>query len=87
VLTGVEFNLYPNPTNSETQLVITADRNLDVQASIISSHGVKVSDVDLQMIRKGKEYVKLEVESLSSGLYYVLIESVEGRGLVSFVKE
>jgi len=74
----VEFYIYPNPVSD--QLFITSE-NLQIETIKIYS----ISGKEVMNFESNEE--SIDVSSLSEGLYFIEVSSLEGKSIQKFVKE
>ena len=70
---GVLLHLYPNPANSTVQLEFTIAGSDNLLVHIMTENGKIVQTHNLVGI-KGKNSTEIQIDNLTSGSYYVLVE-------------
>ena len=77
------IKVYPNPSNGLFTLRKTASIELST-AEIHDLNGRLVKTIDLS---KMNTEVSIDVEALSSGVYFMKITSIDGEGVIKLIKE
>lgn len=73
------FSLYPNPVNNIL--------NITVKNSMIINN-ISVSDINGRIFNyDNTELSRLDVSNLSSGIYFITINTNEGKGIAKFIKQ
>jgi ligand-binding sensor domain-containing protein len=86
--TGVEeldnnhFSIFPNPTNNQLNITTTLQGNNDIQYQIINTLGAIV----VANKTANKEF-SIDVSSMSSGIYFIHLQSGNAKTVKRFVKE
>tara|TARA_B100000683_G_scaffold237886_1_gene243362 strand:- start:599 stop:2710 length:2112 start_codon:yes stop_codon:yes gene_type:complete len=86
IFSEVDFNIYPNPTNSITNLFLNLDSNKEVSVSIMSIEG-KIIAKGNYGIMNGTHRLTFDVSNLSEGIY--IVEAVIGQDIIikKFIKD
>lgn len=84
-LNGV--SLYPNPSNTETNVNFHLQSKSDVTILVTDLSGKKVSSMELTNVLTGANSVKIDCASLNSGVYYVTINTNNSSVTKKFVKK
>lgn len=73
-------SILPNPNNGQFELVLWADKSMDLDVTIFDLNGKKIGDIFNQSINKGKVNISVDESkiNLSSGVYFVNIQSDSG---------
>lgn len=69
--------MYPNPTNSTTQIEFTSNESKDYEVSILSMAGQQVYR-SLETAQVGRNTLSISVNNLPEGMYITQIRSTEG---------
>ncbi len=69
--------VYPNPAVFDANVVITSDKNFSANISIVSSAGM-IHRTYSRNVKQGFNKFNFDVERLSSGNYFVMLESKDG---------
>ncbi|MEM6763919.1 MAG: T9SS type A sorting domain-containing protein [Bacteroidota bacterium] len=81
LLVGVEFQLYPNPTQEELSLSLRTDKRLSLAADIVSLNGQQIADSyqNWEMAAGMASVQEFEVSKLPTGTYVLrlLAESTQ----------
>jgi len=64
-----KITYFPNPVSEELQIIINAQRTLDIRLDLINTHGQVVYNQKLSRVRDIVE--KIEVNSYAQGVYYL----------------
>jgi len=80
-----ELMLYPNPAGAQTNLSILSD-GTKTAISIVDLSGRTVLDPFHQSLEPGKHIIPIEINSLSSGQYIVLVKTELGESSIKLVK-
>jgi hypothetical protein len=76
--TTSDFNIYPNPTSNV--LNISNTNNIEI-------NNISISDLNGRVIRNVNGVTPINVSDLNAGVYFVTIETTEGKSTKKFVKE
>lgn len=82
-----QFNLFPNPVTDQLQLQIALNESTSTDISIVNSLGQTVLTESKGILSGGQHQLQLPTEHLPSGVYFMVLQSKEGRSTVRFVKE
>ena len=82
---GLSFELIGNPVDDELHFIISLDRRLSANVSIVDATGKIIDSKELD-IEQGSTEFKMDVANLVSGSYYVHLISKEGIASRSFIK-
>lgn len=74
----VSISLYPNPTSDYTILDINSDISTEVTISVLDVSGKKVTEDNTKAIATGKQQIKLNLQNLPAGVYYVKVATDRG---------
>lgn len=74
----LKFELYPNPTKSELNLLLKSEAIVDCKCQIFNSIGAEVITYKFGRIQ-GEFVTKLDVNFLNPGIYFVKISSQNGQ--------
>jgi len=84
-LNGV--SLYPNPSNTETNVNFNLQSKSDVTILVTDLSGKTVSSTELTNVLTGANSAKIDCASLNSGIYYVTINTNNSSVTKKFVKK
>jgi hypothetical protein len=79
-----DVSLYPNPANKEINVSFSIAGNEDVVLSVQDITG-KVAQTNLVKAIAGSNLVMLNTESLSSGMYFLKIQTGSSQNTLQFV--
>ena len=79
-------SLYPNPANDNLNVIINSTQNETAQMQVINMDG-KIIISTSSNIAVGTTTNNINVSSLSSGIYFIKIETSEGQSTLKFVKQ
>ena len=71
------LNVFPNPVSSATTVNYTLTKSVDVTIEVVNQLGEKMSVTKLGNQSAGKQEYKLNLESLSAGIYFVKLSAGE----------
>jgi len=74
LLTFELINYYPHPTNSFVYFLIKLNGNYDINISIINYTGYLVKSLEYNNFNRGMHAIKIDMNDLSSGLYFCLLQ-------------
>jgi hypothetical protein len=80
-------SLYPNPSNSETNVNFYLQTKSDVTILVTDLTGKTVSSQELSNLTSGANSTKIDCSSLNSGVYYVTINTNGSSVTKKFVKK
>jgi bifunctional DNase/RNase len=72
------FDIYPNPTSNV--LNISNSNNTEINS-------ISISDLNGRVIKNAKGVTSVNVSDLNAGVYFVTIETTEGKSTKKFIKE
>jgi len=73
-------NIYPNPAKNNVKIEYILKKDSKINISIIDEKGVLVKTIiSNKLINKGENSIRFNISKLSSGLYYVVLESNFGK--------
>ena len=86
IVSEVDFNIYPNPTNSTTTLFLNLDSKKEVSVSIMSIEGKIIAKGNYGLMN-GSHVLTFDVSNLSEGIY--IVEAVIGQDIIikKFIKD
>ena len=75
-----KVSILPNPNNGQFELVLWADKTMDLDVAIFDINGKRIGNIFNQTINKGKINITVDESkiNLSSGVYFVNIQSENG---------
>ena len=71
--TTIGFNLYPNPANDFVNLNVQSNENQNIQVKITNIMGQEVYANTQQNLNNGENIVPLNIQNLSTGIYFVTL--------------
>ena len=78
------INLYPNPVKDEMSVVISAKSNEDVRLTVLDQLGREITNQNTKI--KGETTVNISTAKLSSGVYFLRMESGSNIQHIRFVR-
>ena len=78
------FDAAPNPAHGSTRLILSSEKAGDAQMQVISMNGMLMSSEVIQL-NNGLQSVDLSLESLTPGIYQVLITMSNERQITRIV--
>ncbi|KAB1063387.1 T9SS type A sorting domain-containing protein [Salibacter halophilus] len=75
------INLYPNPTNGNAKLSITASESDEFNIAVYDVTGKQVMNMPQVAVQQGKNLVQLQTANLNHGMYYVAITTNDGQSI------
>ena len=86
IFSDINFNIYPNPTNSTTTLFLNLDSKKEVSVSIMSIEGKIIAQGNYGTMY-GSHSLTFDVSNLSEGIY--IVEAVIGQDVIikKFIKD
>ena len=86
IVSDIDFNIYPNPTNSTTTLFLNLDSKKEVSVSIMSIEGKIIAQGNYGTMY-GSYSLTFDVSNLSEGIY--IVEVVIGQDVIikKFIKD
>ncbi len=75
-----KVSILPNPNNGQFELLLWADKSMNLDVAIFDIHGKRIGNIINQTINKGKINITVDESkiNLSSGVYFVNIQSNGG---------
>ncbi|MCX7878671.1 MAG: T9SS type A sorting domain-containing protein, partial [Ignavibacteria bacterium] len=71
------YQNYPNPFNPVTSIRFDIPKESDVKITVYDTRGTEVSELVNQSLKAGTYEITFNASSLSSGIYFYTIETVE----------
>ena len=81
-----DFELYPNPANDKLNIEFKLDNSILCSVNIYNLFGQKMVELK-ESFKSGKNKLTLDVGSLSTGIYFVAINSNSGSFYSKFLKQ
>lgn len=78
-------SLYPNPANDNLNVIINAAQNETIQMEVLNMDGKIIVSTSSSIV-VGTTTKNINVSSLSSGTYFIKIETGKGQSTLKFVK-
>jgi hypothetical protein len=69
------YTVFPNPSNSDTYLLINSSKDQNVKVDIYNSQNTPVYSLSKEFV-KGEE--KIHLEGLEGGIYYMILQTENG---------
>ena len=79
-------NISPNPTNEILRVSFFTKKNTQTQFQILNIQGQIIQDFDLGKKQKGEHLEEINVSNLTSGIYFLKINSGEISEILKFIK-
>jgi len=77
---------FPNPVNTAAVLKFDLDRSADLSISVFDVMGMEVINLGEQYFPEGKQQLEINMDSLSSGLYFIRIHSESINNTIKVIK-
>lgn len=71
---------YPNPFNSSTVISYSVPSAGDIKTEIFDNNGKLIKTISRYLNRQGRYFEKLELNELSSGIYFYKVTLIKGSG-------
>ncbi len=68
---GINFELYPNPTNNNTMVTFKLDKDQNVSVDVYNMLGEKVYTANQGLMSSGEHMITINGSTLQSGVYFV----------------
>ena len=81
------LQLFPNPATGKINLVLPESKGKIKEVKLLDSKGVEASPLTPLQGERGTGTASLDISGLSSGLYFVIVETENGVYLQRFVKQ
>ena len=81
------MNLAPNVTSDRTLLSFTLQDNAQVSTSIVNAHGQLVKQLSAQTFAAGTYQEQIDLSTLPSGVYYVILRADRQYSAVEVIKQ
>lgn len=78
VFNNNDISLYPNPANDELALTIELNKQQNAEIIVIDAIGKTVMISDVNQLSEGNNRIRLNIESLKTGIYFVKM-NIEGQ--------
>lgn len=78
VMSGAQFNMFPNPTENNTILNYLLKQNSKLSICLTNVVGEELQKVNLEEKPAGEFSYRLSAEGLSSGIYFVTVQTEQG---------
>ncbi len=83
---GLHLNIYPNPVKENLFLNVNLRESENISLQVIDAMGKKHYSSKHENLTAGKHTFEINSEILSSGIYFIRIETDKGSVIVKFVK-
>jgi len=84
---GVHLIAYPNPFTTSTTIEYEVYTRSNIQYTVYNSVGEAVAEGEDRNVAPGKHTITPSLHHLPAGLYYAVLRSGEGMGVVKIVKQ
>jgi hypothetical protein len=81
VANQLEFNIYPNPATSNTELVFYSDKATNASVSICNYLGETVNQLNREVFT-GRNSITLNVSGYAAGMYFVKVKTEQSEGVM-----
>jgi len=81
-----DFNLYPNPTVGDLNVMISIPQAMNFDVSVLDLSGKQLQSHSIQG-QSGVNNVVLDVNSLSKGMYFIQVTSSNGKITKQFIRQ
>ncbi len=71
-------SIFPNPANNELSIQIFNPEGTNLSIAVYNQLGIKVIDLSNQELSQGQNNLSIDVQGLTNGLYYILLEDQLG---------
>ncbi len=85
ILEAWSTSIFPNPTSDILTVQIFNKIPSDFTLSIYNQLGVKVIDLNESGLTEGQPIINVNVQALTNGLYYILIEDTAGNSSINSI--
>jgi len=68
---GVSFNLYPNPTNNNTNVAFSLDKDQNITVEVYNMLGEKVYSDNEGLLSSGQHTISINGSNFQNGVYFV----------------
>ena len=73
----VSFDLYPNPTNGEANIIVSSSRSSAAKITVLNTLGQLIYNKTVAL-NEGITKLQLDSKDFSSGIYHVILETDKG---------
>ena len=80
-VSAIKMLVFPNPSNDKIQLSLDFVNNTSAEINILDFSGKPCMSIDREMYEKGSHSKIIDISSLTSGIYFVVINNEKGRGV------
>lgn len=81
------YHVFPNPAGDKLYMNIVLETSVNTTFEIFNTLGQPVLSEQKGLLGQGAHRLSLDVSTLSAGVYFLNLQSAQGRGVVRFVKE
>jgi hypothetical protein len=74
---SADFRIFPNPANTELTIFLSSSDKAEIE----------ISNAMGKLIMKNGNKTKIDISTLSKGLYFINVKQGETRGTQKFIKE
>ncbi len=82
---GLKIELSPNPAKDKSLLKLVSEKETEASVKVYSLNGAVVLDKGKIKIPAGETNLKLDLSGLSSGIYYLTVESGTGKSSATII--
>lgn len=81
-----DYNIYPNPVNSETRIRFSLNKSAEVSIQLYNSLGEKIMNISENKFNPGNNEIKFSVAGLAKGIYYIKFKIGESSTMKKIIK-
>ncbi|GIV27338.1 MAG: hypothetical protein KatS3mg027_1152 [Bacteroidia bacterium] len=83
---NVSANIYPNPTNNVTQLVVNLEKSSDIHVEIMNALGQVINSMDIKG-EAGQHVINVDLSNETAGVYFYNVTTNAGKTSGKIVKQ
>jgi hypothetical protein len=84
---SVSANVYPNPTNNTTQLVVNLNTSSDIKVEIVNALGQTINSMNITKAQAGTHVVDVDLTNENAGVYFYTVTTNAGKTTGKIVKQ
>jgi hypothetical protein len=84
--TGLEVNIFPNPTNGNTNIVLNIPETDDIVLSLFDINGCLVKIIDEGEKLKGAYYYQIDLSQQHSGVFFLSIQTRKEKHIQKIIR-
>ncbi len=81
------YQVFPNPAGDRLYLNLLLDESANTTLEVFNTLGQRVMSERKGKLHQGAHQFNFDVSALKEGVYFLVLQSDQGRGMVKFVKE